>query len=198
LYRETVRTREPEFVEAVAIASEQGRPGVEDEVARAQAGDLQAFEAIYRKQAGRVYAICLRMSADPARAEDLTQESFVRAWEKLGSFRGDSPFEAWLRRLTINVVLSEHRRSGRRRSRETRTDDVVRFPDGAQPARTGRAIDLESAVSRLPDGARKVFVLHDVEGYRHDEIARLLGVATGTSKTQLHRARRLLREALRS
>lgn len=185
-------------MEAVAIASEQGRPGVEDEVARAQAGDLEAFESIYRRQAGRVYAICLRMCADPARAEDLTQESFVRAWEKLGLFRGDSPFEAWLRRLTVNVVLSERRSSGRRRTRETPTEELSRFPESPRPRQDGHGVDLENAISRLPDGARKVFVLHDVEGYRHAEIARLLGVAPGTSKTQLHRARKLLREALRS
>ena len=185
-------------MEAVAIVSEQGRPGVEDEVARAQAGDLSAFESIYRSQAGRVYAICLRMTADPARAEDLTQEAFIRAWEKLGSYRAESPFGAWLRRLTINVVLSERRSSARRRSRESGTADVVRFPDAPRPGQDGHGIDLESAISRLPDGARRVFVLHDVEGYRHDEIAALLGVAPGTSKTQLHRARKLLREALKS
>jgi RNA polymerase sigma-70 factor (ECF subfamily) len=185
-------------VEAIAIANEQGRPGVEEEVARAQAGDLAAFESIYRRQVGLVYAICLRMSADPARAEDLTQESFIRAWEKLDSFRGESPFAAWLRRLTVNVVLARHRSSARRRSRERQTDEVARFPELPRAAQAGSGIDLETAISRLPDGARKVFVLHDVEGYRHDEIARLLGVAPGTSKTQLHRARKLLREALRS
>ena len=185
-------------MEAFAIASEQGRAGVEHEVARAQAGDLRAFESIYRQQAGRVYAICLRMSADPARAEDLTQETFIRAWEKLDSFRGESPFQAWLRRLTINVVLGERRSAGRRRSSETADADLARFPERPATTQAGPAIDLETAINRLPDGARKVFVLHDVEGYRHHEIARMLGVATGTSKTQLHRARKLLREALRS
>jgi len=185
-------------VEAFAIASEQGRPGLEDEVVRAQAGDLEAFESIYRRHAGRIYAICLRMCADAARAEDLTQETFLRAWEKLGSFRGESPFAAWLRRLTVNVVLAERRSAGRRRSRETGTDDVERFPWAPQPAPAGAGMDLETAISRLPVGARRVFVLHDVEGYRHEEIAGLLGVAEGTSKTQLHRARKLLREALRS
>lgn len=185
-------------MEAFAIASERGRPGVEDEVARAQVGDLEAFESIYRRYAGWIYAICLRMSADCARAEDLAQEAFVRAWTKLSSFRGDSPFDAWLRRLTVNVVLAERRSAGRRRSRETMSTDVERFPAAAQSPTCGPGIDLETAISRLPDGARTVFVLHDVEGYRHDEIAELLGVATGTSKTQLHRARKLLREALRS
>jgi RNA polymerase sigma-70 factor (ECF subfamily) len=185
-------------VEALAIANSPGRPGLEEEVERAQAGDLQAFESVYRRHAGRVYAICLRMSADPARAEDLTQETFIRAWEKLASFRGDSPFQAWLRRLTVNVVLADRRSSGRRSSRETATDRIARFPERTLAAQPGRAIDLETAISRLPEGARRVFVLHDVEGYRHDEIADMLGVATGTSKTQLHRARRLLREALRS
>lgn len=185
-------------MEAFAITSEQGRPGVEDEVARAQAGDLEAFESIYRRQAGRVYAICLRMSADPARAEDLTQETFIRAWERLDSFRGDSPFPAWLRRLAVNVVLAEHRSAGRRRARESGGVELERFPQAGQPAGDAADLDLETAISRLPAGARRVFVLHDIEGYRHDEIAGLLGVAPGTSKAQLHRARKLLREALRS
>jgi RNA polymerase sigma-70 factor (ECF subfamily) len=185
-------------MEACIIASEEGRPQLAESVTRARNGDLAAFEELYQEHAGRVYAICLRMTADPSRAEELAQEAFVRAWEKLGSFRGAGEFGGWLRRLTINVVLADRRSRGRRQAREAGTDDVARFRHPADAFHPGSGLDLEAAIAKLPPGARTVFVLHDVEGYRHDEIARLLRVATGTSKTQLHRARKLLREALKS
>jgi RNA polymerase sigma-70 factor (ECF subfamily) len=164
-------------------------------LAGARAGDFDAFEALYRMNLQRIYALCLRMTADRGRAEELTQETFIRAWHKLGQFRGEGDFGGWLRRVALNLVLSERRSAGRRQRHEVRSENVVDFP-APRAADRASAMDLEDAISRLPTGARRVFVLHDVEGYRHEEIARLLGVATGTSKAQLHRARRLLREAL--
>lgn len=165
-------------------------------VRRAQAGDLSAFEELYRLNVGKVYGLCLRMSAEPSLAEELTQDVFVRAWEKLGSFRGESAFSSWLYPLAVNVALSERRSRRRREGRVMSTDDLTPFEPKDRPAPEA-GFDLERAMATLPPGARAVFVLHDVEGYHHEDIARLLGVATGTSKAQLHRARKLLREALR-
>jgi RNA polymerase sigma-70 factor (ECF subfamily) len=168
-------------------------------VRRAQGGDLAAFEQLYRDNAGRVFAVCLRVCADRALAEELVQDVFVRAWQKLGSFRGESALSTWLHPLAINVALSERRSRKRRESRVTTTDDLTPFERPEAPERAvapTAAVDLEKAISGLPPGARAVFVLHDVEGYKHEEIAELMGVASGTSKAQLHRARRLLREAL--
>jgi RNA polymerase sigma-70 factor, ECF subfamily len=165
-------------------------------VRRAQAGDLSAFERLYRENERKVYALCYRMSADPSLAEELTQDAFVRAWQKLGSFRGESAFSSWLYPLAVNVALSERRARRRRTSHVFATDDLTPFERSESP-QPEAGVDLRRALATLPPGARAVFVLHDVEGRRHDEIAELLGVAVGTSKAQLHRARRLLREALR-
>jgi RNA polymerase sigma-70 factor (ECF subfamily) len=162
-------------------------------VARARAGDLGAFEDLYRRHVRRVYATCLRMTADPALAEDHTQETFVRVWQKLHTFRGETGFPAWLGRVAVNVVISE-RRVGGRRARRERPLEAAPAPLAPEPR--GAGPDLEQAIAALPERARDVFVLHDVEGYRHDEIAGLLDVKVGTSKSQLHRARKLLREAL--
>jgi len=165
-------------------------------VARAARGDVAAFEELYRLNAGRVHALCLRMSGNQALAEELVQESFVRAWQKLGSFRGASAFSTWLHRLTVNVVLG-HQRSTNRREVRVAGLAADEMPDRVAPeAHPGQTVDLERAIRALPDGARTVFVLHDVEGLRHREISRLPGIAVGTSKAQLHRARKLLREAL--
>ncbi len=175
-------------------------PGVERDpsrlVARAARGDVAAFEELYRLNVGRVYALCLRMSGNPTLAEELVQESFVRAWQKLGSFRGSSAFSTWLHRVTVNVVLGHQRSTDRREARiSVHFEDSV--PDQtARVAHPGQTVDLERAISGLPDGARTVFILHDVEGFRHREISGLIGVAVGTSKAQLHRARKLLRKAL--
>jgi RNA polymerase sigma-70 factor (ECF subfamily) len=178
-----------------AIAGiESGRPP-DSLVARAKAGDFSAFEELYRQHVGRVYALCLRMTADPARAEDHTQEAFVRAWRALDSFREESGFPTWLRRVTINVVLGDRRSRGRREDRERPLNEpAIQWRRTSGPV---SGLDLERAVAGLPAGARRVFVLHDVEGYRHDEVAGMLDVTPGTSKAQLHRARKLLREALR-
>jgi len=168
-----------------------------DLIQRAQQGDRTAFEALYRAHAGRVYALCLRLTADRALAEERTQDAFVRAWERLASFRGESAFSSWLHRLTVNAVLLGRRAERRREQRVFTSDDpaALERPGGADTS-SGSALDLERAVAALPAGAREVFVLHDVEGYRHEEIAELTGIAVGTSKAQLFRARRLLREAL--
>ncbi len=155
-----------------------------------------AFEQLYRTHVNRVYALCMRMTADPAEAEELTQAAFIRAWEKLWTFRGNSAFGTWLHRLTVNVVLTERRSRGRRQSRVMTTDDLSRFDKPTQRDHSGSRMDLEAALKDLPEGARTVFVLHDVEGYKHREIAELMGVTDGASKAQLHRARNLLRKAL--
>jgi RNA polymerase sigma-70 factor (ECF subfamily) len=168
-----------------------------DLVARARAGEFPAFEALYARHVGRVHAICLRMTGDVDRAEELTQDAFVRAWRKLDLLRTDEGFEPWLVRLAVNVVRSDRRVFFRRRGREQPLDDRIdQATASARRPTAGASIDLEQALRGLPERARHVFVLHDVEGYGHEEIADLLNVKTGTSKSQLHRARKLLREAL--
>ncbi len=172
-----------------------------DVIPRAQGGDTAAFEELYHDHAGRVYALCLRMTADPGRAEELSQDVFLRAWKKLSTFRGDAAFSTWLHRLAVNVVLADRRSQGKRWARMVMTDDMEPFEAAiseAQPEKStaGADIDLEQAIAGLPDGARRVFVLSQIEGHRHEEIAEMMGTAIGTSKAQLHRARRLLREAL--
>ena len=167
-------------------------------VVRAQNGEVAAFEALYRQHERRIYALCLRMVADPTRAEDLTQEAFVRAWQKLASFQGQSAFGTWLHRLTVNLVLGDIRSLSRRRDFAVAPEELQIVPDPRPAPPTEKAIDLDRAIRTLPTQARAVFVLHDVEGLRHHEIAGTLNIAVGTSKAHLHRARRLLREALRS
>jgi len=176
-----------------SIAASIERPPVDLTVTRARSGDLGAFEELYRRHVDRVYGLCLRLTADPSRAEDQTQETFVRAWQKLASYRGEAGFAAWIGRVAVNVVRSEWRSRGRH-DRHERPLEAAEAPSVA-PSR-GTTLDLERAIAGLPAGAREVFVLHDVEGYRHEEVAGLLDVTPGTSKSQLHRARKLLREAL--
>jgi RNA polymerase sigma factor (sigma-70 family) len=167
-----------------------------DVVRRAQEGDRAAFDSIYRCTVGRVYAVCLRMCEDRETAERLTQDAFVRAWVRLHTFRGDSAFASWLHRLAVNVVLEDQRSSGRRTARVENVEDPAMFDRGTRAPMIGERIDLERAIARLPEKARAVLVLFDVEGYSQDEIARLTGTAVGTVKAQLHRARKLLREML--
>ena len=167
-----------------------------DVVREAQDGSGEAFERLYRRHGRRVYALCLRMVSDPERAEELTQDVFVRAWNTIGSFQHRSAFGTWLHRLGVNVVLSDMRSEKRRASREVmpgNLDDLEREVKGAMPE---TRMDLEVAIAQLPPGAKNVLILHDVEGYRYREIAELTGVAEGTVKSQLSRARRLVREAL--
>ncbi|MGD8278754.1 MAG: RNA polymerase sigma factor [Gemmatimonadota bacterium] len=176
-----------------SVVDRVNRPVPDDavDVALAQSGDQQAFERLYRTHVGRVYALAGRMlGAEPA--EEATQDAFVRAWEKLGTFRGDAAFGTWLHRLAVNLFLSQRTRRSRERARFEPGDDTIERRS-ARPTRPEVKMDFEMALGRLPDGAREVFVLHDVEGYKHHEIAELLGVAVGTSKAQLHRARMLLR-----
>jgi RNA polymerase sigma-70 factor (ECF subfamily) len=179
-------------------AQEEGRAREAQLIRKALEGDVAAFEQLYRENVRRVFALCFRLSSDPSLAEELTQDVFVRAWQKLPSFRGDSAFSSWLYPLTVNVALTERRSRLRRTSRVFGTEDPAAFEKPAAPPRPEAGFDLEKAMATLPPGARSVFVLHDVEGYKHEEIAELTGVAAGTSKAQLHRARKLLREALLS
>ncbi len=184
-------------MEAQAILEERMEPALDDAVLRARAGHLDAFETLYHRHAGRVFAVCLRLTGDRSRAEELTQESFVRAWKHLSTFRGESGFSAWLTKIAVNAVVSDGRARRRRGAVERPVEDVNRLPAPPRATGPGAGLDLDAAIAALPDGARTVFVLHDVEGYRHGEISGVLGIASGTSKAQLHRARRLLREALR-
>jgi len=167
-------------------------------VEAARGGDRHAFESLYSQHVGRVFAICMRLSANVQTAEELTQEAFVRAWQRLSTFRGDSAFATWLHRLTVNVVLDQQRAQRPWFRRVVAIDDAVEVVASEQSRVTSSADqhDLESAIRRLPRAARTVFVLHDVEGWQHDEIAARTGTAVGTSKAHLHRARQLLKEWL--
>jgi RNA polymerase sigma-70 factor (ECF subfamily) len=165
-------------------------------VRRAQAGDQTAFRDLYHQLAGRVYALCLRLTGDAGAAEERTQDVFVRAWDKLRSFRGESAFSSWLHRLAVNVVMNERRTTFRRDQRVTPVAAPEVFERGRGEGTAGLNIDLERAIASLPEGAREIFVLYDIEGYSHAEIADMTGIAEGTSKAQLFRARHLLREKL--
>lgn len=166
-------------------------------ISRAQTGDLDAFESLYRQHSGRVYALCLRLVAgDKSDATELMQDVFVRAWRSLATFRGDCAFSSWLHRLAVNTMLENVRSQARREARVLPMDDTSRLPGAARTSGLELKMDMEAAVASLPKGARLAFVLHDVEGYQHQEIAQQLGISVGTVKAQLHRARRLLREKL--
>ncbi|MCW5967846.1 MAG: RNA polymerase sigma factor [Blastocatellales bacterium] len=166
----------------------------------ASGGDMDAFEAIYVRHHRRVYSLCLRMVANVTEAEDLTQEVFVHLFRKLGSFRGESAFTTWLHRLTVNHVLMHFRKRGVRLERTTEEGDVPEQVEvGSNRPESMPVIDriaLDKAIGQLPPGYRTVFVLHDVEGYEHEEVANLLGCSVGTSKSQLHKARMRLRQLL--
>jgi RNA polymerase sigma-70 factor (ECF subfamily) len=181
-------------------------PGPEDErraaeralVGRAQGGDVQAFEALYRQHVRRVFGLCWRLASDDAGAEELVQETFVRAWSHLGSYRGEAPFASWLYRLAVNLALNERRSRRRAPFLSLAPEELGNLPGpaGRAGASPDVGVDLERALRALPPRARAVIVLHDIEGHRHEDIAALMGMEPGTSKSQLHRARRLLREAL--
>lgn len=164
------------------------------DAALAAKGDTVAFERLYRRHAARIHSLCRRM-LNPDLADDVAQDVFVRAWQKLHLFRGESAFGTWLHRLAINVVLGKRAEASRLRSRYT-DDETVWERAAARPYAADTKMDFEAALARLPDGAREVFVLHDIEGYKHEEIATLLGVSAGTSKSQLHRARMALRDVM--
>jgi len=164
------------------------------DVASAAGGDTQAFERLYRAHVGRVYSLACRL-AGPSDADELTQDVFVRVWQKLGTFRSEARFGSWLYRLAVNVIYGQLR---------SQTAERKRRVDGEIPLDRARAkrdtpeirLDFDVAIEHLPEGARQVFVLHDVEGYKHREIADMVGITAGTSKSQLHRARMILREHL--
>lgn len=167
---------------------------------RAARGDMSAFEEVYRQHHRRVYGLCMRMTCNVSEAEDLTQEVFINLFRKLGSFRGEAALGTWIHRMTVNQVLMHFRRNKARREQSAEETGVpVRVVEGTE--RPGRMpvidnIALSDAITKLPQGYRMVFILHDVEGYDHEEVGRLLGCAAGTSKSQLHKARKKLRELL--
>ena len=161
-------------------------------------GDTRAFEQLYRRHARRVHAVVWRLAGgQPARAEDLVQEAFIRAWQALPAFRFESAFSTWLHRLAVNTALMEIRQRSGGEDRETddaALEHIATHDTAGQRQR--EQIDLERAVATLPERARAVLVLHDIEGWKHEEIAAELGMAVGSSKAQLHRARNLLRTRL--
>jgi RNA polymerase sigma-70 factor, ECF subfamily len=168
-------------------------------IRRAQSGDVDAFEQLYREHSPRIYALCLRLKAgDKTNATELLQDVFVKAWRRLDTFRGDCAFASWLHRLAVNTMLESARSDGRRAARVLPMEDTSRLAGAARSSGIELKMDMESAIASLPKGARLAFVLHDVEGYQHQEIAEQLGVTVGTVKAQLHRARRLLRDRLES
>src|SRR5437867_3226192 len=164
------------------------------DVSLAAGGDRRAFERVYRVHVARIHSLARRM-VNGEEAGEITQDVFVRAWEKLGTFRGEAAFGTWLYRLAVNVILARRSKLAVQRARHLPDDEALETAP-ARPASTDLGMDLEGAIERLPAGARQVFVLHDVEGHKHEEIAGMLGVTTGTSKAQLHRARLLLRRHL--
>lgn len=188
----------------VALSAHRARPHVSPPALQEQddatlasaaaAGEMHAFELLFSRHAGRAYALCLRMSGDRQRARELAHDAFVRAWERIGTFRGEAAFGTWLHRLTVNVVLEATRADRRRTARVSLADDEEDAALHPDPVTTdvGSRIDLERGIALLPPNARQVFVLHDVEGYRHDEIARQMSLAPGTVRAHLHRARKFL------
>jgi len=174
-------------------------------VRRAQQGDAAAFETIFQLHSRRVYALCLRMVNDPMEAEDLAQDAFLQLFRKIHTFRGESAFSSWLHRLTANVVLMSFRR---KKPQATSLDEMMRWDDDSEMARVELGgvdprlsgvcdrLNLQTAIEGLPDGYRLIFLLHDVHGYEHNEIARILDCSVGNSKSQLHKARKRLRASL--
>ena len=182
---------------SVERSSSSESEAVEDDasdVAAAAAGDVRAFERVYRRHVARIHSTAVRMLG-AEEADDATQDAFVRAWQRLGQFRGDSAFGTWLFRLAVNVMLSRREVVATRQRRHLDDSEVIDTlsSPGASPE---LGIDFEAAMQRLPPGMRQIFVLHDIEGYKHDEIAAMLGIAQGTSKSQLHRVRLVLRKYL--
>jgi RNA polymerase sigma factor (sigma-70 family) len=167
------------------------------DAALAAAGDGRAFERLYRAHVARIHSLVRRMMG-PDHADDVTQDVFVRAWSKLATFRAEAAFGTWLHRLAVNVILARRTSLGTERGRYDDSQDVLEVvPSGGRGgAALELSLDFEQAIGRLPDGARQVFVLHDIEGYRHEEIAGMLGIVEGTSKSQLHHARMALRKHL--
>jgi len=175
-------------------------------IRRAQHGDAAAFEDLYRLHSRRVYGLCLRMVSDPFEAEDLAQEAFLQLFRKIHTFRGESAFSSWLHRLTANVVLMSFRK---KKAHLTSLDEICRVndDDSGQKLEIGEAdlrltgmfdrVNLQTAIESLPEGYKRMFLLHDLHGYEHNEIAAILDCSVGNSKSQVHKARKRLREVLR-
>jgi RNA polymerase sigma-70 factor, ECF subfamily len=182
-----------------------GDPIEADLIERAKLGDAQAFQALYDKHKRRVYSLCLRMTANTAEAEDLTQEAFLQLYRKIATFRGESAFSTWLHRLSVNVVLMHLRKKSLpvvslEETTQGGEEDTPKKDFGAEDLALAGSIDrlqLQRAVDDLPPGYRTIFVLHDVEGYEHNEIASIVGCSIGNSKSQLHKARMKLRDLLK-
>ena len=174
-------------------------------IARAKEGDAEAFQALYERHKRRVYSLCLRMTANTAEAEDLTQEAFLQLYRKIATFRGESAFSTWLHRLSVNVVLMHLRKKGLpvvslEEATQPGEEDTPKRDFGAEDVALAGSIDrlqLQRAVESLPPGYRTIFVLHDVQGYEHNEIATIVGCSIGNSKSQLHKARMKLRDLLK-
>jgi RNA polymerase sigma-70 factor (ECF subfamily) len=168
---------------------------------RAAGGDADAFEELYRLHHRRVYTLCLRMTQNEAEAEDITQDIFIILMRKAGDYRAEASFTTWLHRMTVNQVLMHFRKRKAKREEQAEDEqaesDLPRLSAGPRPAQLVDRVTLEDALARLPPGYRAAFVLHDIEGYEHEEVARLLGCAVGTSKSQLHKARTKLRKLLK-
>jgi RNA polymerase sigma-70 factor, ECF subfamily len=197
--------------QAATTSAQAGRPlkpdapSLKEAIRLAQQGDAAAFETIYQLHSRRVYALCLRMTGDPVEAEDLTQEAFLQLFRKIHTFRGESAFSSWMHRLTANIVLMRFRKkrpvpvSLEEMTRPDDEKDRPAFEIGVPDLRlTGLfdRINLHDALEQLPEGYKSMFLLHDVHGYEHNEIAGMLGCSVGNSKSQLHKARRRLRELL--
>jgi RNA polymerase sigma-70 factor (ECF subfamily) len=193
---------EQKETEDVSVAEVEKKGPSDFELAqKSAAGDTGAFEELYRRHFRRVYALCMRMMGNPTEAEDMTQEVFLQLFNKIGMFRGESAFTTWLHRMTVNQVLMHFRKKSTRS--ELITDEgetpiqIVRGTENPGAMATVDRIALERALQQLPTGYRTVFVLHDIEGYEHYEVAEMLGIAEGTSKSQLHKARLKLRQLIR-
>jgi RNA polymerase sigma-70 factor, ECF subfamily len=174
-------------------------------IERAKQGDAEAFEVLYNLHKRRVYSLCLRMTANTAEAEDLSQEAFLQLFRKIGTFRGESAFSTWLHRMAVNVVLMRLRKKGLsvvplEETMETDEESPKKEPGAQDPSLAGAVdrLELQRAVEALPPGYRTIFVLHDIEGFEHNEIADLVGCSIGNSKSQLHKARMKLRDSLRT
>lgn len=176
-------------------ASSENEPSDAHLIEGARTGDTGCFETLYRRNIGHIYGLCIRMTANEATASDCAQAAFIQAWQKLDSFQGRSAFSTWLHRIAVNEVLSLRRKEQRQRQHlEVIANDMEQ--DEPRSSGSSENMDLNAAIDTLPEGARHVFVLHMIHGYQHDEIAESLGVAVGTCKAQLHRAKRLLRARL--
>ena len=183
----------------MVLTRESASPDDAADVMLAAKGDRKAFERLYRLHVNRVFTLCTRMCGSRVRGEELTQDVFVRAWEKLPQFRGDAQFSTWIHRVAVNIVLTDRKNEARNRKRmveeEPEREDTPLQKASVTPG-YGDRMDITAAMETLPAGAKQIFILHDIEGYKHEEIAEMCGITAGGSKAQLHRARLLLREAL--